>query len=155
MLSATSLLLRAELSSQSKVLQYFGGGYEIATFIRDKFAKEGDIPFMFWIATPTDGQAALSGPWLVLKQDYVDDFLLLHVLRIRPGNVGTDPPDDRRGQACDFTIRHHCRCGAREQGFLAGNGSNIHVPCSPGALAEGHRRVQSNRLQRVKRAQKH
>jgi hypothetical protein len=65
------------------------------------------------------------------------------------------PADDRGGQACDFTIRHHCRCGAREQHFLAGNGSNIHVPCGLGALAEGHCRVQSNRLQRIKRAQKH
>ena len=92
MLSATSLLLRAELSSQSKLLQYFGGGYEIATFISDRFAKVGDIAFVFWIANLTDGQVALSGPWLALKQDYADDFLLLHVLRIRPGNVSTDPP---------------------------------------------------------------
>lgn len=42
MLSATSLLLQAELSSQSALPHYFGGGYEIATFIGDKFAKVGD-----------------------------------------------------------------------------------------------------------------
>jgi hypothetical protein len=30
MLSATSLLLRAELSSENNLMQYFGGGYEIA-----------------------------------------------------------------------------------------------------------------------------
>jgi hypothetical protein len=92
MLSATSLLLRAELSSENNLLQYFGGGYEIATFVGDKFAKVGDIAFVFWMANVTDGEVALSGPWLVLKEDYADDFLLLHVLRMRPGNVNTDPP---------------------------------------------------------------
>ena len=92
MLSSTSLLLRAELSSENNLLQYFGGGYEIATFIGDKFAKVGDIAFVFWMANVTVGEVALSGPWLVLKQDYADDFLLLHVLRMRPGNVSTDPP---------------------------------------------------------------
>jgi hypothetical protein len=92
MLSATSLLLRAELSSENNLLQYFGGGYEIATVIGDKFAKVGDIAFVFWMANVTDGEAVLSGPWLVLKQDYADDFLLLRVLRMRPGNVSTDPP---------------------------------------------------------------
>ena len=92
MLSATSLLLRAELSSENNLLQYFGGGYEIATVIGDKFAKVGDIAFVFWMANVTDGEAVLSGPWLGLKQDYADDFLLLRVLRMRPGNVSTDPP---------------------------------------------------------------
>jgi hypothetical protein len=92
MLSATSLLLQAELSSENNLLQYFGGGYEIATFMGDKFAKVGDIAFVFWMANLTDGQVALSGPWFVLKQDYADDVLLLHVLRMRPGDVPTDPP---------------------------------------------------------------
>ena len=92
MLSATSLLLRAELSSQNNLLQYFGGGYEIATIIGDKFAKVGGIAFVFWMAHVTDGEVVLSGPWLVLKQDYADDFLLLRALRMRPGNVSTDPP---------------------------------------------------------------
>ena len=92
MLSATSLLLRAELSSENNLLQYFGGGCEIATFVGDQFAKLGDIAFVFWMATVTDGEVALSGPWLILKQDYADDFLLLHELRMRPGDVSTDPP---------------------------------------------------------------
>ena len=92
MLSATSLLLQAELSSQSNRLHYFGGGYEIATFIGDKFAKVGDIAFVFWMAHVTDGQVALSGPWFVLKQDYAGESLLLHVLLMRPGEISTDPP---------------------------------------------------------------
>ena len=35
MLSATSLLLRAELSGASDVLRHFGDSYEIATFVGD------------------------------------------------------------------------------------------------------------------------
>jgi hypothetical protein len=92
MLSATSLLLQAELSSQSTLPHYFGGGYEIATFIGDKFAKVGDIAFVFWMAHVTDGQVSLSGPWFVLKQDYAGESLLLHVLLMRPGEINTDPP---------------------------------------------------------------
>ena len=92
MLSATSLLLQAELSSQSALPHYFGGGYEIATFIGDKFAKVGDIAFVFWMAHVTDGQVGLSGPWFVLKQDYAGESLLLHVLLMRPGAINTDPP---------------------------------------------------------------
>ena len=92
MLSATSLLLQAELSSQSNLLHYFGGGYEIATFIGDKFAKVGDMAFVFWMAHVTDGQVALSGPWFVLKQDYAGESLLLHLLLMRPGEISTDPP---------------------------------------------------------------
>ena len=92
MLSATSLLLQAELSSQSGLLHYFGGGYEIATFIGDQFAKVGDIAFVFWVAQVTDGQVALSGPWFVLKQDYAGESLLLHLLLMRPGEINTDPP---------------------------------------------------------------
>lgn len=92
MLSATSLLLQAELSGQSNLLHYFGGGYEIATFIGDKFAKLGDIAFVFWMAHVTDGQVGLSGPWFVLKQDYAGESLLLHMLLMRPGEIITDPP---------------------------------------------------------------
>jgi hypothetical protein len=62
MLSATSLLLQAELSNEDNLLQYFGGGYEIATFIGNKFAMVGDIAFVFWMANVTDGDVALSGP---------------------------------------------------------------------------------------------
>ena len=92
MLSATSLLLQAELSSKSNLVHYFGGGYEIATFIGDKFTKVGDIAFVFWMAHVTDGQVALSGPWFVLKQDYAGESVLLHLLLMRPGEISTDPP---------------------------------------------------------------
>jgi hypothetical protein len=92
MLSATSLLLRAELSGASDVLRHFGDGYEIATFVGDRFAKLGDIAFVSWKADVADGQVLLSGPEFILKQDYAGEFLLLHALRMRPGKVSTDPP---------------------------------------------------------------
>ena len=92
MLSATSLLLHAELGSQSDLLRYFGTGYEIATFVGDRFAKVGDISFVFWMADVTEGQIALNGPGFILKQDYAGEFLLLQVLKMHPGDAITEPP---------------------------------------------------------------
>ena len=91
MLSATSLLLRAELSGKSDPLQHFGDGYEIATFIGDRFAKLGDIGFVSWKADIADGQVTLSGPEFILKQDYAGEYLLLHALRMRPGGAAGAP----------------------------------------------------------------
>jgi len=92
MISATSLLLRAELSSPSNVLHHFGRGYEIATFVGDKFAKVGDIAFVSWVADVYDGKVTLSGPQFILKQDYAGELLLLHALSVHPGKASKDPP---------------------------------------------------------------
>ena len=92
MLSATSLLLQAELSGLSNPLQHLGDGFEIATFVGDKFAKVGDIAFVWWKADVDGGQVTLSGPECILKQDYSGEFLLLRALRMRPGKLATDQP---------------------------------------------------------------
>jgi hypothetical protein len=92
MISATSLLLRAELSGPSNVLQHFGRGHEIATFVRDKFEKVGDIAFVSWVADVYDGKVTLSGPQFILKQDYAGELLLLHALSVHPGRASKDPP---------------------------------------------------------------
>ena len=93
LVSAMGLLLRAELASQSTLLHLFGGGYEIATFVGNKFEKIGDILFFFWSAVVSDTQAVeLHAPALIIKQDYVGETLLLHTLRLIPGNVAIGPP---------------------------------------------------------------
>ncbi len=92
MLSATSLLLQSELSGQRNLLRHFGDGFEIATFVGGRFAKLGDMAFVYWKAEVSDGQATLSGPEFILKQDYADEFLLLRALRMRAGNAPSDPP---------------------------------------------------------------
>jgi hypothetical protein len=90
MLSATSLLLQAELSGQRNLLRHFGDGYEIATFVGGRFAKLGDMAFVYWKADVSDGQASLSGPEFILKQDYAGEVLLLRALRMRAGNTSSD-----------------------------------------------------------------
>jgi hypothetical protein len=92
MLSATSLLLNAELSNQSDPLQFFARGYEIATFVRDRFAKVGDLAFVFWNVDATDNRIELGAPELVMKQDYAGESLLLQVLRMRPGESPASLP---------------------------------------------------------------
>ena len=92
MLSATSLLTQAQLSSQADSRLAFREGYEIATYVGDKFAKIGDIAWVFWTADIEEGQIELGGPRLVLKQDYAGESLLLRVLRIQRDGVSSDPP---------------------------------------------------------------
>jgi hypothetical protein len=91
MLSATSLLLQAELSNQGALLPPFSGGYEIATFIQDKFAKVGDIAFIYWSADVTEAEVKLTGPELIAKHDYAGELLLLQTLRVRRSEVQGDP----------------------------------------------------------------
>lgn len=91
MLSATSLLLQAELSSAGDLPRLADDGCEIATFVGDRFAKLGDVTFVFWKVEPVDGEVLLSGPDLIVKQDYAGESLLLHALRIRPGKAKADP----------------------------------------------------------------
>ena len=92
MLSATSLLTQAQLSSQKDPLPAICGGYEIATYVGDKFAKLGDIAWVFWTADVDQGQIELGGPRLVLKQDYAGETLLLRELRIQSSGTSADAP---------------------------------------------------------------
>lgn len=91
MLSGTSLLYQAELASQDGESRHLGGGYEIATFAGDRFAKLGDISYVFWTADLLEGRVTLKGPELVLKHDYAGESLLLQVLRMRRGEGDADP----------------------------------------------------------------
>ena len=112
MLSATSLLTQAQLSSQSDPLNAFCGGYEIATYVGDKFAKIGDIAWVFWTANVAEGLIELGGPRLVLKQDYAGEILLLRELRIQSTGASANPPGGEEtrqvispfGRAVDATL---------------------------------------------------
>jgi len=91
MLMATGIMLQAELSSQRNLLHYFGGGYELATFVDGRFAKVGDIMFIFWHAEVGEDGVGL-GPRAAFKQDYSNDILLIHALRIQPARGVHDAP---------------------------------------------------------------
>ncbi len=84
-------MLQGELLTQQNLLQYFGGGYEIATFVRNCFSKIGDITFVFWVADLTECGVQLSMPQLALKQDYLDDILLIRAIRIRLAQNDLEP----------------------------------------------------------------
>src|SRR5450755_2498631 len=93
LLSAMGWLFRAELGSQSTPLNLFGGGYEIATFVGNKFEKIGDVLFIFWSAVVSDARLVeLKVPSLIMKQDYEGETLLLQTLRVGPGKTAADPP---------------------------------------------------------------
>lgn len=81
-LMSTGLMLQSEFHTQDTLLNFFGGGYEIASFVKDRFSKIGDITFVCWAAELKDNFVYISHPLLALKQDYLNDILLIRSLRL-------------------------------------------------------------------------
>lgn len=80
-LMATGLMLQGELITQENLFNFFGGGYEIGALTDDCFSKIGDITYVFWFAVVSGGEVHLSAPQVAIKQDYVDDILLIRAIR--------------------------------------------------------------------------
>ena len=66
-LSITGSLLAAESVSAETLLNYFGGGYEIATFGRSKFHKIGEITYILWHVALSDRGITIDQPYYVAK----------------------------------------------------------------------------------------
>ena len=79
------------------LLEYFGSGYEIATFIERKITKIDDIIFTFWLAEIVEEGAMLRLPPLrMFKYYYIDDCLYLYAvtLSIKSLSVDQSIPDE-------------------------------------------------------------
>jgi hypothetical protein len=128
-LMAFGMMLQSEALTQQNLLQFFGGGYEIAAFYKDKFQKIGDICFVFWMAQYGHSRINLGAPFLALKQDYFEDILLIRTARINSGQDDTHPlnideslhavspvyraaPEDiyEKIKAMDMLSRFTCHC---------------------------------------------
>lgn len=90
-LMSIGLMLQSELRTQSTLLNYFGGGYEIASFVRGSFSKIDDITFVCWEAEVRGDSVRLGLPTLALKQDYADDILLIRSIRIQWSQCSPEP----------------------------------------------------------------
>lgn len=78
---AVGEMMLTEVVMQNNLIEYFGGGWEVAIHDGQRFQKIGDVTFLFWIAEKNATGLDLPSPQLVLKQDYVDDILRLRVAR--------------------------------------------------------------------------
>ena len=77
-LGLTGFFLNEEMSNAESLLHFFGGGYEIATFVRGKFQKLDDIMYVFWnVRIDNNGEGQISLPYQVFSYAYSDDLLLI------------------------------------------------------------------------------
>lgn len=90
-LSLCGMLLREEHATGSTIaVAASGGSYELAYFDGRKFVKTLDTTFVVWDAEVVDRTVDIKLPYLVLRQFYVDDNVVLNVARAQCGPSGED-----------------------------------------------------------------
>lgn len=75
-------LLSFELATWQSLFSYFGAGYELPTFINNKFIKVGDITYLFWFGNVSNDNVSLSLQYFS-KYSYIDDILLIRSARVQ------------------------------------------------------------------------
>lgn len=79
--SLAGLMLESEVLSGSTLDDRFGGGYEFAMFVRDRFIKVGDISFLLWRAERVQNDFRVPPtPIAAVKQVYVDGRLFIRAV---------------------------------------------------------------------------
>lgn len=79
--SLVGVFLQTEVRTAETLLNYFGGGFEVAAFNGRGFSKVGDITFALWeVFESGDDLHFTPGPTCILKQDYDGDLLLIQSL---------------------------------------------------------------------------
>lgn len=81
----TSRLLTHDLASKKSLLQYYGGGYEIAYFEKTEFKKLDDISYLFWTVHCEDSKriGVSSFPLRILTFRYTNDLLSIRAFSIK------------------------------------------------------------------------
>lgn len=111
----SSVLLQSELqggSAAPTLLSMFGGGYEVAAFQNGCFRKAPNLTFLLWSAEVTSGEVKLSFPELIVRQAYLDDYLLIRSARIssesgkRPHLIDEQRHVIRPMYASEFNVTH-------------------------------------------------
>jgi hypothetical protein len=67
---------------EQSLLNFFGGGYEIATFPNNKFSKVSDYSFFYWFSHE-DQNGKLDLVTQAYKTVYSDDILLIYSIQIK------------------------------------------------------------------------
>lgn len=88
-LGLSGILLNTELATLQSLLSFYGGGYEIASFIDGRFQKVDHITYIFWRARIIEQEVRISqAPLHVFSYAYSGD-----ILKIR--SVSFDDTGDR------------------------------------------------------------
>jgi hypothetical protein len=86
-----------EATSGQNLLERWGGGFELATFVQQRFRKVGGILHAFWKAMKLQGsELVLELIPMFLKSDYWNDVLVLRVmeLELQNGSAGSVKRDE-------------------------------------------------------------
>jgi hypothetical protein len=75
-------LLQMEISNASTLVKRYGGGYEIASIVNGRFAKIGDITYVFWEVDATSDRIQVSHPYQVFRYAYNNSVLAIRTARI-------------------------------------------------------------------------
>jgi hypothetical protein len=92
------LLLQAEFrggDAAATLRNMFGGGYEIAFYSNGRMQKLREVTYVVWEALLTAHNVHVSLPQLLVKQTYVDDYLLVRSARVRVLSRRSPTPDCR------------------------------------------------------------
>jgi hypothetical protein len=77
-LQMTGNLMQLEIATRKSLAKFYGGGYEIATAIDDKYQKVGDITYMFWRAgIEGNGVRIAYAPYKTFRYAYENDVLVI------------------------------------------------------------------------------
>jgi hypothetical protein len=75
---ASSFMMGKELTNLESLINGYGGGYEIISYVNGKFQKIDDINHIIWIANEAkDGQWTLTLPRLFMKYEYHGDIFMI------------------------------------------------------------------------------
>lgn len=94
-LQLTGTFLNLEVVTLESLKDLYGGGYEIAASVAEKFEKLGDITYIFW-ATRTDGETLRINhtPMRVFRYAYSDDLLVIRAVSFQGGGPRTTVRQD-------------------------------------------------------------
>ena len=82
-LSLTSIMNGSEVRNGYNLINLYGGGYEIASFVHKKFTKIDDITYLLWEGVQTDNDLwGFKMPKRVIKYYYQNDILLIRTIEI-------------------------------------------------------------------------
>jgi len=76
-LSFCGWLFAYEMATYESLFQFYGGAYEIVTYVDDKFQKLEEITYLFWWIIPNKNTSIISQGF---KVAYVNDILFVYTI---------------------------------------------------------------------------
>lgn len=83
-LIVTGSFLQMESATHDSLRAFYGGGYELASFVEGRFSKIDDVTYIFWYAEIRREEPRVKlymPPHLLMKVSYKGDSLIIRALR--------------------------------------------------------------------------